>query len=178
MEHDIEAFLFDRDDTLIVDVPYNGDPSAVVPMPTVEKALERLRSLGFPLGVVSNQSGIARGIVSAEAVQRVNDRVAEVLGGFDVWRICPHAPEDGCECRKPRPAMILSAAAELGIAPERVAMIGDIGADVAAARAAGAVAVLVPTARTRPEECATAPLTAETVGDAVDLLLAGSEGRR
>ena len=166
------AILFDRDGTLIVDVPYNRDPGRVVPMPGAADALHRARAAGVRTGVVSNQSGIARGLLDEEDVQRVNERVAELLGPFDVWRFCPHGPEDGCACRKPRPGMILDAAAALGLPPARVAVVGDIGADVAAAAAAGALAVLVPTAATRHEEVESAPVLAADLAAAVDLLLA------
>lgn len=172
------AILFDRDDTLIVDVPYNGDPALVQPMPTARAALMRVRSLGIRTGVVSNQSGIARGWVTWQQVRRVNVRVEDLLGPFDVWRICPHAPEDGCACRKPQPGMILSAAEKLGLPPERVAVIGDIGADIAAAEAAGASAVLVPTARTLPGEREAAPRIAADLGRAVELLLGDAQLQR
>ena len=95
------AVLFDRDGTLVVDVPYNGDPALVVPMPGAREAIALVRAAGLPIGVVSNQSGIARGIVTAEQVEAVNAAVDALLGGFDVWRICPHGPDDGCDCRKP-----------------------------------------------------------------------------
>ncbi|GAA4189819.1 hypothetical protein GCM10022219_06150 [Microbacterium oryzae] len=168
----LRAILFDRDDTLIVDVPYNGDPEQVSPMPTAVAALERVRAAGLATGVVSNQSGIARGILTDEQARAVNARVDELLGPFDVWRYCPHGPEDGCACRKPRPGMVLSAAAALGLAPSQVAVIGDIGADMGAAAAAGARAVLVPTARTLPEEVAAAPAVATDLRAAVEMLLA------
>jgi HAD superfamily hydrolase (TIGR01662 family) len=163
--------LFDRDGTLVVDVPYNGDPSAVVPTPTARAALDLLREHGIPIGVVSNQSGIARGLINRDQVDRVNARVEELLGPFDVWRICPHGERDGCGCRKPAPGMIRSAAAELGIDPEYLVVIGDIGSDVAAARAAGARAVLVPTQATLPEEIASAPDVAPDLFTAVTRLL-------
>lgn len=168
---DILAVLFDRDGTLIADVPYNGVPELVRPMPTAAAAVGRLRELGIRVGVVSNQSGIARGLLSHGDVQRVNARVEELLGPFDVWRICPHGPGDGCACRKPRPGMVLSAAAELGVAPARTVVIGDIGADVEAARAAGARAVLVPTPVTRDAERVAAPRVAATLREAVDLVV-------
>lgn len=167
----VHAVLFDRDDTLIVDVPYNGDPEAVRPMPSARVALDRVRAAGIPAGVISNQSGIARGLLTREQVRAVNNRVEELLGPFDVWRVCPHAPRDGCECRKPRPGMILSAAAALGVAPENVVMIGDIGADVDAAEAAGARGILVPTRLTLHQERADATTVAETLADAVALAL-------
>ena len=166
-----EAVLFDRDGTLVVDVPYNGDPARVRPMPGAREAVELLRAAGISAGVVTNQSGIARGLLTAEQADRVNRRVDELLGPFAVWQVCPHGPEDGCACRKPRPGMVLAAARQLGVAPERVAVIGDIGADVEAAAAAGATAVLVPTPVTRPEEVAAAPAVQPDVLSAVRLLL-------
>jgi D-glycero-D-manno-heptose 1,7-bisphosphate phosphatase len=146
------AVLFDRDGTLVVDVPYNADPDAVRPVPAAAAALDRLRAAGVPVGVVSNQSGIARGLLTPEQVDAVNARVAELLGPFAVWRWCPHGADDGCACRKPAPGMVLDAAAALGLAPTELAVIGDIAADVGAADAAGARAVLVPTDATRRDE--------------------------
>jgi HAD superfamily hydrolase (TIGR01662 family) len=101
----------------------------------------------------------------------VNARVDELFGGFDVWAVCPHAEGDGCECRKPAPGMVLDAAARLGLAADEIAVVGDIGADVRAARAAGARAVLVPTAHTRPDEVENAPLVARDLAEAVRLVL-------
>jgi histidinol-phosphate phosphatase family protein len=168
-----DAVLLDRDGTLIRDVPYNGDPARVEPLPGAREALDRLRAAGVRIGIVSNQSGVARGLISSEDVHAVNRRVEELLGPVGTWEVCPHEPADGCGCRKPAPGMVLSAARRLGVAPERCAVIGDIGADVAAARAAGARAVLVPTPVTRPEEVAAAPVVAPDLGHAVELLLGG-----
>jgi histidinol-phosphate phosphatase family protein len=168
---DIAAALFDRDGTLVEDVPYNGDPAMVRPMPGARAALERLRAAGLRLGVVSNQSGVARGLLTHEQVARVNARVEELLGPFDTWQCCPHGPDDGCACRKPAPGLVLVAAAELGVPADRCVVIGDIGADVAAGRAAGARAVLVPTPVTRAEEVATAPVVAGDLAAAVDWIL-------
>ena len=165
------AVLFDRDGTLVEDVPYNGDPRAVRPRPGARSAVRRLRAAGVPVGIVTNQSGLARDLLSAEQVARVNRRVDELLGPFDVWQVCPHAPGDGCPCRKPAPGLVVAAAAALGVAPRRCAVIGDIGSDVEAAAAAGARAVLVPTPATRPDEVARAPVVAPTVTAAVAALL-------
>jgi histidinol-phosphate phosphatase family protein len=163
--------LLDRDGTLIVDVPYNGDPARVVPVDGARAAVDRLRTAGVRLAVVSNQSGIGRGVLSAADVDAVNARVEDLLGPLGPWVVCPHAPDDDCACRKPRPGLVLEAAARLGVDPRRCAVIGDIGADVQAARAAGARAVLVPTAATREAEVRAAPERATTLGEAVDLLL-------
>ncbi len=166
-----EAVLLDRDGTLIVDVPYNGDPERVEPVPRARGALERLRRAGVPLGVVSNQSGIARGFLTREQVEAVNERVEQMLGPLGPWAFCPHAPNDGCGCRKPAPGLVFRAAEALGVNPARCAVIGDIGSDVEAARAAGARGILVPTSRTRREEVEAAPEVASDLDAAVDLLL-------
>ncbi len=146
------AVLFDRDDTLIEDVPYLSDPEKVRPMPKAAEALSLLREAGVPLGVVSNQSGIARGHITPDQLRAVTRRVDELLGPFQTWQSCPHGPDENCPCRKPRPAMVLRAAEELGVDVRRCVVIGDIGSDVEAALTAGARAILVPTARTLPHE--------------------------
>jgi histidinol-phosphate phosphatase family protein len=169
----LRAVLLDRDATLVVDVPYNGDPAKVEPMPGAREALDRLRAAGLRLGIVSNQSGIARGLLTREQADAVNARVAELLGPFDAVELCPHGPQDGCACRKPQPGMVLAAARRLGVDPAHCAVVGDIGADVGAAAAAGARGVLVPTAITRDEEVDAAPVVCRTLGHAVDALLAG-----
>jgi histidinol-phosphate phosphatase family protein len=169
-----EAVLLDRDGTLVLDVPYNDDPDRVEPVPGAREAIARLRAAGIRTAVVSNQSGIGRGLISAEGVAAVTRRVEELLGPLGPVLMCPHAPGDGCGCRKPSPGLVYRAAAALGVAPERCAVIGDVGADVEAAAAAGARGVLVPTAKTRPEEIAAASEVAPTLVAAVNLLIGAS----
>jgi histidinol-phosphate phosphatase family protein len=171
-----KAVLLDRDGTLVVDVPYNGDPERVVVMPGAREAVGRLRAAGVPTAVVSNQSGVARGYVRVEQVEAVNRRVEELLGPLGPWMVCPHGPWEGCRCRKPAPGLIVAAAGALGVEPADCVVIGDIGADVEAARAAGARAVLVPTAGTRDEEVAAAPEVAPDLLAAVELVLGPSDG--
>jgi len=161
------AVLFDRDGTLIEDVPYNADPALVRPVAGARRALESLRGNDVRLGVVSNQSGVARGLMTERDVGRMHARVAELLGPFDDWRFCPHLPVDGCRCRKPEPGMVLDACAALGVRPNRCVVIGDIGADVEAAEAAGAKSVLVPTPATRGAEVAAARVVAVDLPGAV-----------
>jgi HAD superfamily hydrolase (TIGR01662 family) len=168
------AVLFDRDGTLIEDVPYNGDPTLVRLRPGARAAVDRLRRRRIPIGVVSNQSGIGRALVLAEQVDAVNRRLESMLGPIAVWAVCPHAPEDDCSCRKPRPGLVLEAARRLGVPPRRVAVVGDIGADLEAASRAGARAVLVPTPATRTEEVAAASATAPDLPRAVAGLLGGT----
>jgi len=145
-----EAILFDRDGTLIVNEPYSRDPAAVRAMPGAQHALRLLRRHGFRLGVVSNQSGIGRGMFSWQDLAQVNDRVDELLGPFDDWQICPHTPDDGCACRKPRPGLVLNAARNLGVAPAACLLVGDQVTDIQAAYVAGTGAILVSNAETRP----------------------------
>jgi histidinol-phosphate phosphatase family protein len=123
------------------------------------------------LGVVTNQSGLARGHITTDDVAAVNARVDEILGPIGIFRICPHSEIDACTCRKPAPALITAAAEALGANPKHCVVIGDIGSDVRAARAAGARAVLVPTEATLPEEVADAALVAADLRSAVDLAL-------
>ncbi|MFI5836449.1 HAD-IIIA family hydrolase [Micromonospora sp. NPDC051300] len=167
-----EAVLLDRDGTLVEDVPYNGDPEKVRPVPGAREALDRLRAAGLRLAVVTNQSGLARGYFTAHDLRRVNARVEELLGPFDNWQICPHSEADRCACRKPAPGMVHAAARALGTTAGRCVLIGDIGADMAAAAAAGAAAVMVPTPATRDAEVAAAPTVAADLPDAVDTVLA------
>ena len=166
------AVLFDRDDTLVLDVPrYSGDPTRVVPLPGARNAVSRLRAAGFPVGVVSNQSGIGRGMLTVEQVDAVNRRVEQLVGAMDTWRYCPHTALDSCTCRKPGPQLVLQASADLGVPAHRVVVIGDIGSDMQAAQAAGAVGILVPSPRTLKVEIRQAPLVAQNLGEAVDMVL-------
>lgn len=168
-----DLVLLDRDGTLVHDVPYNTDPGAVRPMDGVPESLDRLRDNGIRLGVVTNQSGVGRGLISPQQLDAVNERIEELLGPFDVWCQCLHAPDEGCTCRKPEPQLVLDACARLDVDPHRTVLVGDIGADVEAALAAGAKPALVPTAATRPAEVAAAPRVWNDLGSVVDDLLGG-----
>jgi len=166
--------LFDRDGTLIVDVPNNADPARVIPMPAARGALARLRDAGVATAVVTNQSGVALGRLRPDDVRAINERTESLLGPLGPILMCVHAPEAGCSCRKPAPGLIIAAAHALGVSPRDCVVIGDIGADVEAARAAGARAILVATPVTRPEEIAAAPLVASDLDAAVTAVLGGA----
>ncbi|UMG93655.1 HAD-IIIA family hydrolase [Nocardioides sp. TF02-7] len=101
-----DAVLFDRDGTLVHDVPYNGDPALVRPTEHARDVLDRLRAAGVRVGVVTNQSAIGTGRLEPEQVAAVNRRVEELLGPFDGIYVCPHAPDAGCACRKPAPGLV------------------------------------------------------------------------
>lgn len=135
------AVFADRDGTLIVDVGYPRDPAAVRLLPGAGRALRELQEAGWLVVVVSNQSGIGRGIVSPEQARTVHERFLELLGREavvpDAVKYCPHAPQEGCACRKPAPGMLLEAASELGVDLPASAMVGDKTVDVEAGRRAG-----------------------------------------
>ncbi|MGV0834433.1 HAD-IIIA family hydrolase [Mycolicibacterium thermoresistibile] len=165
------AVLLDRDDTIIEDGPYLSDPRGVRPLPGARAALDRLRKRGLLLGVVTNQSGVAKGLIHPDQLDAVNARVDEMLGPFDTWQICVHDAGDGCGCRKPAPGMVQAAAAALGVDTGRCVLIGDTGGDVDAALSARASAVLVPTERTLPDEVERARIHAR-VADSLDAAVA------
>ncbi len=169
-----DLVLFDRDGTLVHNVPYNGDPDLARAMPGASEALERLRASGVRIGMVTNQSGVGSGRITQAQAEAVNQRVADLLGPFDVVQTCLHAADAGCTCRKPAPGMVVNACQTLDLAPARCIVVGDIGSDVAAAHAAGAVGVLVPTGATRAEEVEQALLTEPDLASAATRILAGA----
>jgi HAD superfamily hydrolase (TIGR01662 family) len=168
-----DLVLFDRDGTLVHDVPYNGDPALVAPVPHAAESVDRLRRLGVRVGLVSNQSGVGSGRITLAEVEAVNRRLEELVGSFDVVRFCPHDRDEGCTCRKPAPGMVKDACSALDVQPDRCVVVGDIGSDVEAARAAGARAILVPDAATRTAEIEAADQVAEDLPAAVDAIVSG-----
>jgi histidinol-phosphate phosphatase family protein len=168
-----DLVLLDRDGTLVHDVPYNGDPGLVGPVEGAAAALDALRARGVRLAVVTNQSGVGRGLLDAGDVDRVNAEVERLLGPFDGWYVCPHRAGDGCGCRKPAPGLLKRACVDAGVDPSRALLIGDIGSDVDAAAAAGISSVLVPTVATRAVEVAAAPRVATDLESAVADILRG-----
>jgi histidinol-phosphate phosphatase family protein len=173
----IDAVLFDRDGTLIVDVPYNGERDLVRTVAGARRAVDRVRRAGLPVAIVTNQSGLARRRFDERDLARVHTRVEELLGPFAAIEHCPHGPEAGCACRKPRPGLVLAAAARLGVDPRRCLVVGDTAADLGAAEAAGAVGVLVPNERTRRDEVVAAPRVAADLAEAVDRWALGGTNR-
>ena len=136
-----KAIFLDRDGTLIFDEEYLADPDKVALMPGAVEALCEFRNSGYMLIIISNQSGIGRGIFSEEEMKLVNKKVADLFKAkdleFDAVLICPHAPEDNCECRKPSPKLLLDAAEQFSIDLANSAMIGDKLSDVQCGISAG-----------------------------------------
>jgi len=139
--------LIDRDGTIIVDRVYLSDPDGIEFTPGAIQGLRLLRDAGFALVLITNQSGIARGFFDAATLERIHDRLKSMLAanGLKLTAIyfCPHAPGDGCDCRKPAPGMLRQAMGDLGFGPGESVMIGDSDADMGAAAAAGVIGVRV-----------------------------------
>jgi D-glycero-D-manno-heptose 1,7-bisphosphate phosphatase len=150
------ALLLDRDGVLNEEVRYLHRPEDVVLIPGAAEAVAQVNRLGFPVVVVTNQAGIGRGLYAEADYRAVEARLAELLAArgahLDASYFCPHHPEHGlgafrvaCECRKPRPGMLLRAARELGLDLSRSVLVGDKRSDLEAGRAAGCRTILVRT---------------------------------
>ncbi len=146
------AVFLDRDGTLVEEVPYLHDPGRVVLLPGAA-ALGGLAAAGYALVVVTNQAGVARGLLDEAAVEAVHRRLAELLAGvgvrLDAVLHCPHHPEGtvpgyarACRCRKPGPGMLEVAAGRLGLDLAASWLVGNHPADVGAAQAAGVSAAV------------------------------------
>jgi D-glycero-D-manno-heptose 1,7-bisphosphate phosphatase len=142
------AVLLDRDGVINRMRPdYVKSWEEVELLPGAIQSLARLARAGLRLVVISNQSAIGRGLVSRERVEEIHQRlsalVEEVGGRIDAYLVCPHAPSEGCACRKPAPGLLLRARDELGVDLESAILVGDQSSDLDAARAAGCRAILV-----------------------------------
>lgn len=149
------AVFLDRDGTLIRDTHYVGAPEQVELLPGVAPAVRRLNDAGWPVIVVTNQSGIARGLLTREDYDAVHQRMTQLLrdeGGarVDAAYLCPHHPDftGACDCRKPGTLLFRTAATEHGLDLGASWYIGDKLRDVLPARALRGRGVLVPSAET------------------------------
>lgn len=142
------AFL-DRDGTLIRDVGYPSDVESVELIPGAAEAVRELNRRGIPVVVVTNQSGIGRGYFGEEAYRAVQREVGRLLerrnARLDLVRHCPHAPDAGCRCRKPRPGMYREAARDLDVDLGGALYAGDRRSDVLPARRTGGTGLLLST---------------------------------
>lgn len=173
------AAFVDRDGTLIADVHYVSRPQDVVLIPGAAAALRRLNDAGVPVIVVTNQSGIARGMFDEAAYERVRVRIDELLAAegarLDATYHCPHGPDDACRCRKPGPELYERAIADHALDGARSFFVGDRMRDVLPARTFGGRGVLVPSADTPAADMMRAQAEfsiSTTLGAAVDRMLA------
>lgn len=180
------AVFLDKDGTLIDDLPFNVDPDRIRLAPGVAEGLPLLEASGYKLAVVSNQSGVARGLFPEAALEGVEQRIRMLLAQIGVnlhgFYYCPHYAAGSvprysrdCSCRKPAPGLLLRGAGELGVALESAWLIGDILDDVEAGRRAGCRTILIDNGNETEWKLDPMRLphhTVADVGDAARLILA------
>jgi D-glycero-D-manno-heptose 1,7-bisphosphate phosphatase len=151
MRRKATALFVDRDGTVIVDRGYPKDPRDVTLVPGAAQGLRALRAAGHKIVVISNQSGVGRGMLTEDDVARVHARMVAILTENDVAidgaYYCMHAPDVGCLCRKPRPGLVMEAARELDLDVENSVMVGDKISDVETGLAAGCARAILLAAR-------------------------------
>lgn len=151
-----KAVFLDRDGTINREVNYLNHPDQMVLLPGAGQAIRGLNEAGFTVVVVTNQSGVARGIIAEEQLPLIRDRLTDLLetegAKIDGYYYCPHYPGGTvekfavtCDCRKPEPGMLINAARDLEIDLGKSYVVGDKVCDVALGRKAGCVAVMVRT---------------------------------
>jgi D-glycero-D-manno-heptose 1,7-bisphosphate phosphatase len=176
-----DAVFLDRDGTVMVDAHYIKSPSQVRLLPGAAHAVKKLNDAGVKVIVVTNQSGIARGLFTVEDYEKVRTHFEALLGKegarIDASYYCPHHPSagDACDCRKPGTKMFEDAIHDWTIDPARAAYIGDRWRDVAASTKLGGRGILVPSPITTDDDRRLAGEagieTASSLADAVDRLL-------
>jgi D,D-heptose 1,7-bisphosphate phosphatase len=183
------AIFLDRDGTLIEDQKYQFQPDGLHLLGGVASGLRWLRAAGYRLIVITNQSGVARGLFGEDSVREINARLADILAeeqiDIDAFYYCPHhvegcVPEYSveCECRKPRPGMILQAAKDLRLDLADSWVVGDIRDDVKAGQSAGCRTVLIGAdgQPSEPEDCCTPTYTTHDFSEAARLILNHRQG--
>ena len=145
-----ELIILDRDGVINRDSKeFVKSPDEWLPLPGSIEAIARLSIAGYTLAVASNQSGLARGLFDRDALDAMHDKMHELVneagGRIDRIVICPHGPDDDCDCRKPRPGLFLQLGQHYGQSLEGVLAVGDSLRDLEAANAVGARPVLVRT---------------------------------
>lgn len=143
------AVFLDRDGTVIRERHYLSDPAGVELLPHAAEGLRRLQTLGFALAIVTNQSGVGRGLYDEARLRQIHERMQNLLRSEGVRLaaiyFCPHTPEDACACRKPATGLLERARAELGCAFADSFVIGDKPCDIELGRNAGTRTILVRT---------------------------------
>lgn len=167
--------ILDRDGTLNVDSEdYIRSVHEWIPLPGALEAVARLSRAGYNVAVATNQSGLARGYFTQADLDAMHAKLRELTaaagGHIDAIEVCPHGPDEACECRKPAPGLVLRLLARFATAPADCWLIGDSLRDLEAARRAGVRPLLVLTGKLHSAAGADAPAFA-TLNDAVDFIL-------
>ncbi|MDF2939935.1 MAG: D,D-heptose 1,7-bisphosphate phosphatase [Gammaproteobacteria bacterium] len=148
----MKLIILDRDGVINFDSDdYIKSTEEWQPIPGSLEAMASLHKAGYLVAVATNQSGIARGLFSLAELQAMHQKMQNLLrqcgGKIDALAYCPHGPNDACECRKPKPGLLLNIAKQLGISLENTYFVGDSFKDIEAARAVNATPILVKTGK-------------------------------
>jgi histidinol-phosphate phosphatase family protein len=171
-----KVVLLDRDGTVIVDPPDERVTSEdkIRLFPDTLSALKKLADAGFSAVLITNQAGIGEGLITQADFERVNAEIVRQLeqSGIKILNtyVCPHGPDEGCECRKPKPKMLLDAAREFEFDLSKSFMLGDHRSDILAGKAAGAKTILVRTANNQ-DEAPEADFQADSLTEAVEHII-------
>ena len=175
-----KAVFIDRDGTMAKDVPYCSRPEDFELLPNVAEGIKLLNKHGFKIVVVTNQSGISRGYFSEETLAAIHDKMqcelAKHGARVDAIYYCPHHPDDNCECRKPKPRMLLQAASDLNIDLGQSYVIGDNDMDIAMGKNVGCKTILIAQGgkqRKSDKEAPHADYVAPSVSAAAQWIIAG-----
>jgi histidinol-phosphate phosphatase family protein len=159
------AVFLDRDGTVNVDYGFVCKPEDVKLLPGVVEAIRKLNKAGIPVFIISNQSGVGRGYYTVDDVKAVNEEIrrqlAEKGARVEDFYYCPHAPEEDCECRKPKIGLIQQAEEESDLDLKHIYTIGDKLSDVELAHNAGGTGTVVFSGQTKPEDIASWPFQPE-----------------
>lgn len=180
-----KALFLDRDGTINIDPGYLSQPDQMRLIPGAAKAIRRARDKGYLIAVITNQSGVGRGLIDPDTLPRIHARLNEMLeqeagASIDFFASCTHHPSENCRCRKPLPRLVFEAQAELGVDLAQSAFIGDRLTDVRTGKSAPVGrTILVRTGEGREQEGQIAgaedrpDFVADDLGAAVDWLLKG-----
>lgn len=142
-----KAVFLDRDGTMAPDVHYCSHPGDFKLFPNTGKAIKLLNGHGFKVIVITNQSGIARGYFTEEILAEIHEKMKRELAKEDAWvdgiYYCPHHPDDNCECRKPKPRLVLQAAKDFNIELKQSFVVGDLWMDIELGNTLGCKTILV-----------------------------------
>lgn len=146
----LKLIILDRDGVINVDSPdYIKSPDEFHVIPGSLEAIAKLNKAGYKVAIATNQSGVGRGYYDLKTLEAIHkkmfDQMARTGAHIDALFYCPHKPDDNCDCRKPKPGLLLKIFDTLNISPQESLMIGDSQRDVEAAQAAGAEGILVDT---------------------------------
>jgi len=141
------AVFIDRDGTMAKDVHYCSRPEDFELFPNTAKAIKSLNKHGFKVIVVTNQSGIARGYFTEETLAKIHEKMKRELAKEGAWvdgiYYCPHHPDDKCDCRKPKPKLILQASKDFDIDLEHSFVVGDLQMDIELGKVIGCRTIMV-----------------------------------